>query len=340
MLSFSPQVVTKDMLKALPDRSRDVLVFRFGLDKHGAKRTLEAIGKDYDITRERVRQIESSGLSALRESDVYNKHQGEINDLEQAMRTLGGVVSEERALGEIPKNTSERNHVLFLLTLGRPFVDERETADFTRRWHVDSTLASQVRDALIALHDIIDPSHLVPEEEFLQKFSSCLAKSGVKESNESTLKRWLSMAKRIGKNPLGEWGRATSPSVRAKSMRDLAYLTLKRHGSPMHFTEVASAIGELFRTKAHSATCHNELIKDSRFVLVGRGLYALKEWGYEPGVVRDVLRSIFKKEDRPLTREEIIDRVKRERYVKDATIVVNLQDPTFRRTNDGLYELA
>jgi len=103
---------------------------------------------------------------------------------------------------------------------------------------------------------------------------------------------------------------------------------------------VAKQITKTFGRKAHPATCHNELIKDARFVLVGRGLYALAEWGYSRGVVADVIKSILKK-DGPLTKEEIISKVKKERYVKDNTILVNLQNGHyFKKTKDGLYALA
>jgi DNA-directed RNA polymerase delta subunit len=108
----------------------------------------------------------------------------------------------------------------------------------------------------------------------------------------------------------------------------------------MHFREVAEQIESLFGKSAHIATCHNELIKDNRFVLVGRGLYALTEWGYTAGVVKDVLQEIIKKHG-PLTREEIIDKVRKERYVKDNTIIVNLQDTNiFKKLPTGAYALA
>jgi hypothetical protein len=160
------------------------------------------------------------------------------------------------------------------------------------------------------------------------------------EQDEQILKRWLLISKDIDRNPLGEWGHASSPNVRVKGIRDYAYLVVKRHGSPMHFREVAAEIEKLFNRKAHTATTHNELIKDDRFVLVGRGLYALTEWGYSAGVVKDVLRDILETHG-PLTREEIIDKVRKERYVKDNTIVVNLQDPNlFKRTSSGTYSLV
>ena len=94
-----------------------------------------------------------------------------------------------------------------------------------------------------------------------------------------------------------------------------------------------------FNKKTHIATTHNELIKDKRFVLVGRGIYGLLEWGYHEGVVRDVITQILKREG-PLTKEEIIDKVLKERYLKKNTILVNLQNsPDFTKDDRGLFHL-
>ena len=123
--------------------------------------------------------------------------------------------------------------------------------------------------------------------------------------------RWLSISKTIGKNPLGEWGLVSSPNIHAKGIRDYAFLVLRKHGSPIHFREVAKQIEKLFGKKAHVATTHNELIKDPRFVLVGRGLYALAQWGYMSGVVKDVIRKILEKNG-PLTKSEVVDKVLKE----------------------------
>lgn len=339
MLSFSAKNVTKELLSGLPERSRRVLTDRFGLSGKGESRTLDAIGQEYGITRERIRQIENHGLTTVRESGVYTGHAATWDDLKRAIFALGGIVAEEIALAELAKNESERNHVVFLLTVGHHFNDRRETADFRARWHVDEQLALAVEEALTSLYESIESNRLMSEEEFIQLFAKHLKQAGVKPRPAEIMTRWLVISKRVGKNPLGEWGRTESPHVRIKNTRDFAYLTLKRHGSPMHFTEVAKGIAKLFNRETHPATTHNELIKDSRFVLVGRGLYALKEWGYEPGVVRDVIKGILSHEG-PLARDEIVDRVKRERYVKDATIAVNLQGDMFTRLPDGRYTLV
>ncbi len=338
MQSFQPKSVTKDLVNGLPDRVRKVLVDRFGL-QGGEGKTLESIGKEYGITRERIRQIEGSGLSAVRESDAYTEHSQTLEELKRTIADLGGILAEHTILAHVPKSDAERNHVLFLLTVGHHFNDKRETPDFRRRWHVDQALAESVEGALQELYDAVDASTLLPEDEFLDLFGKHLKEAGVKIREAETMLRWLQISKRLGRNPLGEWGRLESPHVRIKNTRDFAYLTLKRHGSPMHFTEVAKGIRDLFKKSAHPATTHNELIKDGRFVLVGRGLYALQEWGYAPGVVREVIKGVLSR-DGALTREDIIDRVKRERYVKDATIVVNLQHSDFKRTSDGRYTLG
>jgi hypothetical protein len=103
---------------------------------------------------------------------------------------------------------------------------------------------------------------------------------------------------------------------------------------------VAKLIGEVFKKKAHVATTHNELIKDPRFVLVGRGLYALKEWGYSTGVVRDVIREILKKNG-PISKEDVLEKVMKERYVKANTVMVNLQNPKyFKKNKQGLYTVV
>lgn len=339
MLSFSPKNVTKDLLAELPERSRRVLVDRFGLSPKGEQRTLDAIGQEYGITRERIRQIENHGIASVRDSDSYTTHSSALEDLKKAFQQLGGVLAQETLLTHVAKNEADHNHIIFVLTVGHHFDDRRENADFKSRWYVDEQLAEQVEHAIIALYESIESNRLTSEDEFLQLFAKHLRQQGVKGRPDDVMLRWLQMSKRIGRNPLGEWGRTESPHVRIKNTRDFAYLTLKRHGSPMHFTEVAKGIEKLFGRETHPATTHNELIKDSRFVLVGRGLYALKEWGYEPGVVRDVLRGILEREG-PLTREEIVDRVKRERYVKDATIAVNLQNAMFTRLSDGRYALS
>ncbi len=340
-ISFKPDQTVKRLVDVIDnERTRDVLLRRYGLKKAPTPETLEAVGQSYGITRERVRQIENQALRLIQKSDEYRARAQEFTELAEALKRLGGVATQDEILATLARNERERNYLLFLLSVGEHFNRAKEGGDFVHHWYLDESQARNVREALRTLYAALDDAIVLPEEEMLSLYRTELEKRQQEARDEELLRRWLRLSKKIAPNPLGEWGRATSPSVRVKGMRDFAYLALKRHGSPMHFSEVAQRVEELFGKKAHIATTHNELIKDSRFVLVGRGLYALAEWGYAQGVVKDVIREILKKHG-PLTKQEIVERVKRERYVKDNTIAVNLQDhTTFARLDDGRYELA
>lgn len=340
MISFKPKQTTKKLLSVLPDRARDVLEKRYGLGRDGEVYTLEAIGQTYGITRERVRQIENYGIQSIQKSPAYSEFQNNFEELLGEMETLGGgIISEQSLLTELASDPQSRNDIYFLLVLGDPFYRSKENNYYAHRWYTKKQVAEMVEKALYNVYQSIGRDELISEEEVLNRFRNQLVDAANKH-DDIVLKRWLEISKQIASNPLGEWGHAASPNVRVKGIRDYAYLVVKRHGSPMHFREVAEAIQELFSKKAHTATTHNELIKDERFVLVGRGLYALSEWGYSAGVVKDVLRDLLEKHG-PLSREEIIDKVRKERYVKDNTIVVNLQDTNlFKRLSNGTYMLV
>lgn len=340
MITFKPKQVTKNLLSALPDRARDVLEKRYGLRADGEVSTLESIGQSYGITRERVRQIENYGIQAIQKSEEYKKHFDLFMELQTLIDQLGGgVIAEHVLLEELSTDPIVRNHLYFILVVGDPFYKGKENPHYAQRWYTEKKTADLVEKALRGVFQTLSRDELVTESEIINRFRTELAGSADRH-DEEVLKRWLSMSKQIGKNPLGDWGPSDSPNIRVKGIRDYAYLTVKRHGSPMHFREVAEAIAELFAHKAHIATTHNELIKDARFVLVGRGLYALTEWGYSAGVVKEVLRSILA-QDGPMSREELVDKVKKERYVKDNTIIVNLQDTNlFKRLANGSYALA
>lgn len=336
-IKFNPKKATKKILLALSDRSKEVMERRYGLGKNNSRMTLEAIGQYYGITRERVRQIENHSLAAIRKSKHYTEEKVVFEEIENLIHSLGGIITEQGLLNYISKDQSVQNCINFLLAVGLPFKKIKEDDDFRHRWYVDEELSKNVHLSLKKIYENLKDEDLVPETEMIKAFMDHIKDLSEKLKDEEMIKRWLSISKKIGKNPLGEWGKTSSSNISAKGMRDYAFLVIRKHGSPMHFKEVAKIISEVFKRKAHIATCHNELIKDSRFVLVGRGLYALSEWGYMSGVVKDVIRKILEK-DGPLSKEEIIDKVMKERYVKENTVAVNLQNSKhFKKNKDGKY---
>ena len=68
------------ILNQLSQKERDVLILRYGLDNNGLKKTLDEIGSQYGVSRERIRQIENRAISKLKKLCKNEKlHDGVMN---------------------------------------------------------------------------------------------------------------------------------------------------------------------------------------------------------------------------------------------------------------------
>lgn len=321
---------------------RDVLEKRFGL-KGGRKKTLEAIGGEYKITRERVRQIEADAFRNLVKPEMHREVEPLFKAMEDTIKNHGDVMAEEHLFTTLTSSRTNA-HIAFLLHVGRPFASLPETASFHRRWTINRDTAAKAQKIMDNVVGEMDKGGAPVSQKELQTIVSRNAASVLGQTPaEHVLQAYLATSRLLRQNPYGEYGLISWPTINPRGVKDKAYLVLSKTKEPMHFREVANAINKTSwsRRRAHPQTVHNELIKDQRFVLVGRGLYALREWGYEPGTVRDVLVSIFKNASRPLHKDEVMKLVMEKRMVKAPTILLNLQNKsTFRRADDGKYTLV
>src|SRR3989338_5819514 len=340
-IKFKPTQVVKALLAVLSERARDVVERRYGIvGKDAEGMTLESIGSIYNITRERVRQIENFAIDAIRKSEAYLKAKPAFDELEDYLAKHGGVAKEERIISDLSADKTTQNQIIFLLNLGDSFVRLKEDEHLHHRWTTDEETAEKVGESLKDLHKSLTYADLVSEAEMLERFAQNLHGDIKEFANSEQSRKWLDLSRMVSTNPLGEWGLSDSPSIKTRGIKDYAYLVMRRHGKPLHFTEVAKKITDLFDREAHTATCHNELIKDDRFVLVGRGLYALSEWGYTNGVVRDVIKNVLEKKG-PLSKESIMSEVLKQRQVKENTVYVNLQNQKyFKKDLKGRYTLV
>lgn len=341
MITFDSKQLVNKFLSELPERSQDVLMQRYGLGNNTKKLTLENIGQKYNITRERVRQIENHSIKNIISSPVFETADVHFSELSELIDSIGGVASENYLLNHIAEDLSTQNDIYFLLTVGKPFYKEKGDNEFETRWHINKELERDVIEALKKVHTNFKEDVLISEKDLLNLTLKEIQKLKRKLSiDEEKIKRYLKISRLIDKNPFDEWGLVSSNNIKVRGIRSHAYLVVRQNGSPMHFKEVAEAIEKYFGKKVHTATCHNELIKDNRFVLVGRGLYALSEWGYSQGIVKDVIREILRKAG-PMKKEDIIEQVLKERYVKENTVAVNLQNSNFfKKNSDGTYYLV
>ncbi|KPJ55288.1 hypothetical protein AMJ47_00200 [Parcubacteria bacterium DG_72] len=327
MNNVNYQKVCENYLKSLPQRTADVIERRFGL-KTGERETLEAIGQSYGITRERVRQIEREGFSKIRPEIRKNKEI--FSHFKQVIDSFGGLKKEQDLLDVLGQGKYQ-NQVFFLLTNEDSFKRVAEDDNFHAFW---TTTKDSISQAKKVINSTINR---------FKKEKKTFSLEELEKSNKDVFASYIGISKEIQKNPEGKYGLKNWLEINPKGIKDKAYLVLKKKQEPLHFTKIAFLIEEMpfsNQKKVHTATVHNELIKDNRFILVGRGLYALKEWGYETGVVKDIILKSLKQAKRPLTKDEIVDKVLEQRFVKENTVLLNLQNREyFVRNEKGRYNI-
>ncbi|PID30444.1 hypothetical protein CSA80_02175 [Candidatus Saccharibacteria bacterium] len=334
---INTEAIAQDILDSIDrEREREIISRRYGL--FDRKETLEQIGELLGITRERVRQLEKSVMTKLRQTGTELPH---ISDIQSTiLHSLGeaGETARITALAEklTAENTrTDQSRLAFLTELcpDVTVVSEDDTyfqAAGTGSIHNVVQLKKEVGSVVDAIKKAGKPV----EKKNLAKLAGF-------ESNDYAA-ALASISKQLA-TLNGRWGLVRWPTVNPKNIRDKIYVILSEHKKHMHFNEIAEAIkaSDFKRKDVTTQAIHNELIKDKRFVLIGRGLYALKEWGYQKGTVADIISEVLREAKEPLHRDEIVQRVLKSRFVKETTILLNLQSkPQFKRVAKATYELS
>ncbi len=336
-IQFALEWALDNFLGLLNPRSRLIIENRFGIGSNSEPQTLESIGEGYSITRERVRQIEQDALRIIKESDEYKSGQTVRKMLKAIFEEKDQLLLENELLLSISEDKKIQNKILFFITLDDDFIKWKDDDICLAHWSINRDLSCKVHSSIEQLYTELSDTKLIDESEIIYRFLKVLETSGVTFKRKETTLRWLGFSKNIVKNPLGEWGKDITNGAKVSGVKDYAYLVLKKNAVPMHFGEIAKAIKATFNIPCNTATCHNELIKDDRIVLVGRGTYALSENGYTPGFARDVIRELLKKEG-ALSKNEIISKVLEKRVLQQNTILAALQDPAcFKKDTQGKY---
>ncbi len=333
------QEATKNIIETIDrDREREIIARRFGL--YDRKETLEQIGELLGITRERVRQLEKAILIRLKlagEKDLPNINEVEKEFVKQ-LSEMGRVARVGDLAQKVGKTGDERDkaHVAFLSTIapGITLLDENDNyhqAVAIKEHHDEKQLKTRVDEVVKTIKAHGKP---VTISELHSKLSGY--------EHPDHVKALASVSKDLA-NLKDQWGHVKWPLVNPKNIRDKIYVILQENKEPMHFSEISAKIkGSDFKRKdVTTQAIHNELIKDGRFVLIGRGIYALKEWGYAKGTVSDIIAKILKKSKEPMHRDDIVREVLKSRQVKETTILLNLQGkPQFKRVAKATYSLA
>ena len=341
------EIITK-LFAVLNDREKEILARRHGL-MNQEKSTLEEIGKQYNVTRERVRQVENSSLKKIRESFDREILKAVEHLTGALLQEYGGAMSENNLIHQLTQSTenkvNDKAAVSFLLNqlLADRFQAIKETPDYYKTWAaVDTSWDDFMKnlDRLVEMIKVIDKPVELNELIEAANEAETISWNGL---DDSLMRNILDITKHVDSNIYDEWGLTSWSTVKPKRMNDKIYLVLKKKGKPMHFTEIAQAINDAHfdNRTAYPATIHNELILDPKFVLVGRGIYALTEWGYKPGVVADVIEEVLRLSPKPLTKDQIVAEVMKNRIVKKSTIILALMNKNrFTKNKDKTYSIT
>lgn len=336
---LSSEQLVADVLATIDrEREREIISRRFGL--FDRKETLEQIGEMLGITRERVRQLEKSVITRLKASAEQGA-MPTISDFQmhllELLNKLGGVARVSELASKLTPKPSreEQSRVAFLSQLCPELVVIHEDDSFFYSVGITKVRNEKALKAQVA--KLIDVIKQLGEPKSIDDIAKA---AGL---NDATQAKALASTSKLLATLNNRWGLVKWPMVNPKNIRDKIYVILKENGKQMHFNEIAEAIkGSDFKRKdVTTQAIHNELIKDKRFVLIGRGIYALKEWGYEKGTVSDVISEVLREAGVPLHRDEIVKRVLKSRFVKETTILLNLQGKAqFKRVAKATYTLA
>lgn len=320
-----------------PKRSQEIVRARYGVDGKGSL-TLEEIGRKYSITRERVRQVIREVLRKVKE----NKEAASVSEVRSkiafTIRENSGIMEEKSLLAMLGGDSAgEQGAARFFLDC-LDEAEEQEVKGELRYSFSDPSFKLSNWRAIksLAVSVLAEKKEPMSDKEI---FAEAAGKAG-KELDKKEFLDSLAVSEEILRNNFGKWGLSDWKEISPKGTREKAYLILKEAGRPLHFKDIAGRIDkfQLSKKKTHPQTVHNELIKDGNFVLVGRGIYALSEWGYKKGTVKDVLEEILVKSKKPLRKDEILEKVLEVRQVKKSTIVINLNN-FFAKNKAGEYTL-
>ncbi|MBI4359109.1 MAG: hypothetical protein HY577_00755 [Candidatus Nealsonbacteria bacterium] len=337
------------LFEGLNSRQKEIIFRRFGLNAKEGE-TLEAIGQDLGLTRERVRQIVETTLVKIRRESITPEMTKAFSSLRNYLQKSGGLKKEDLLFSDPLFNhqANSRAGINFLLTLGGNFFRSGETKELQAFWALEAQKLSSAQKLIQAIE-----KKLTKEKKLL----SVKDLASLAPGNPAFLKSVLEVSKTVLRTGQDRYGLKAWPEVNPRGVRDLALLVFKKIKKPLHFTEVANSIDEFLSpqkpaefsvvaagaapaTRTNFQTVHNELIKDTRFVLVGRGVYALREWGYEPGTVKEVISKVLQEAKQPLSQDEVLKRVLSQRLVKESTILLNLGNKKcFLKSEDGRYSI-
>jgi hypothetical protein len=321
MVKVNPKNELAKLWQALPDRRKekreqDVLFCRLGIKDN--KESLQTIGNRYHITRERVRQIQNQGIKGLRKAAKNNP----------------------RIFNALAKVVKEQDAILSLPTASKLFLDERLNTTTNQKYlHLFLIANPEINYFKATSNTNPFVTYKITNKQFKVESNKIIKYFKNKEIGEpieivaknlkielKTLHEIALIHKSLGMKD-GNVGPKKFANINPRTTEDKIDYIFNKFHKPMHFSQIGELIKKenLEKKLPTTPTIHNELIKHrDKYVLIGRGTYALTKWGYASGTVKEIAQRILKNSKKKLTREELIEEILKQRQVKRNTIILNI----------------
>lgn len=339
----------KDILQYCKPKEQLVLLKKFGI-MTGKEIPLQRIGKAYDLTRERVRQIETQALMRFRRLIVGNeKYLKVLQEAKDILNNSGGILLEEELITQLVNKgifefSAQELKLILVSDFDLSYLKRNKYID--KCFYVDNLFEDFITNMVIWNLEFFEKrGHSIDLYEFIDNIKQEFrAKYDYIDflNNDLFYINFFSAIRQI-KVFDGKVGLLSYPDVNPKTIKLKILYTMEKIGKPLHFQELPSKIMEWFPKKNIKLnTVHNELVKNNDlFVNLGLGQYGLKKWGYKGGTVQEVIIRVMLENKRPMNVKEISKEVLKEKMVSANTIMLNLQKfkSIFHRIDKGVYQL-
>jgi len=345
------------IVSATQRRNLDVIQKRFGIDG-SPEYTLDEIGTYYDVTRERIRQIEAKTIKQLGEilsgsltpkdwtlpqiiSDSYvrlRKRLGEF-DLLVTKRQLDSLLTGEYGA------TLESGYLnLFMETFGYAKLTESALGFrgvIEESWYEKSRYNKSDLEAIfISLNAILGSPKKHPLFDILVSIKK-KAKLKISNAEISAAIAAVSDFEKVD----------DVISVRIECLRsaaDKSFRILDVHGKPLHFSKIAREINLLSKKQTDFSPLSernltNQMVSDPRFIPIGKsGEWGLSDWDQCKNItIVKALEQLLHQSGKPLTLDELRSGIKAQRPdASEKSIMVYLHDANlFTRVSKGVFGL-
>ncbi|GIW66019.1 MAG: hypothetical protein KatS3mg094_538 [Candidatus Parcubacteria bacterium] len=340
-----------DLISNLDLRQKDIFKKRFGLDDK--QYTLAELGRNYNLTRERIRQIQSNILKNIHEK-IYSHNFLQKDFLYHLNKYLGNL--KIKRLEYIKLKFKENYNFdlgelkileLFLRIHPQVYLFE-ENEIYNNFIYLQEEYFRNLNNFTKHIINFFDKEKVISEIEFLEFLKGEIFNHFKIETGIDEIYEFIRLFKIIRKNPFNEFGYIKNKRILPSSLIDKIRLILSFEKRPLSFYEIYKKLNEInkiddefihqvWKKKYSLRTVHYILNSYKKeFVLVGRGVYTLKDCGIKEGKLIDIITELVK-ENNGLSLDDLLDNLKKQQRIFSKNTFLIYVYRNFRVINGRVY---